>query len=957
MGQTKKSFIHRCLKHLSDIGLFFILLVLPALTIWIACSSIQDKILETDRQNCFDEMSEMTAHMMRLATPESYYQDSLRRLSESFRWAEKLEDVERISTQEKLELYLFDAQGKRLDWPKDENQKRKASEDYIGMLLKLSENSETELSKKELSIANSFSGNAMTLNSLVSTPNTLIDFQGIGLRRFGAWFKVRLPHDCNEQDGYLLAWLFSEKLEKYQLANQAIDKLQKLGGPQYTFAWIDLNRENYFRCSGNKRFKNSISKLLSAGTIKSSFMLDNNLFSVNDTNEGIRLLCTRQSPAPKPILKRYNSLIFIVIPVIILLYLWKLIFKVNLNLSVSSISIMIYTFAAFAGLATMIVSAVAYQYEKQKSLAQDYQNQAIQILEKVDQRYTDSHDDLLLQYKHLITELSTGNKPQEEILLPLRQAQADDQITYASYIDKHGRLIFQVPLDKQMISGSLADKYSKIINRISMQCLNIFNSTRSVMKRSSDPRTLKAVTVNAVEGLLSGRSKFLTIKLDNDEVKTFMDMTIDNNNLASGCLIIAHEPQKLETSYLRETGKNISDSTGFEFIAFPKKLSEPSLYYPKFSYTREEPLWKLNDMLNQTQLSSFKRGKVNGKEVIVAAMSAHNLKNYNLFLAMPLEKIKNDAFSLSKLFIIGTCFTLLFVIFLSTLLIQTITTPINTLTHKAKALKTEKIHEVTQVSFSDSSELESISTGLTNMVVKIKEFEEGNGLGKFIIPAVRKDSPKYLIDQIVPQSSSQKHCVCYITKLDDNKHFAFMISLNGIGLDCSLQLAMACTQIKLYIETSANSSPYDCLKNLEEYFRINLRRGINGSVFAMCLDEQADNVKYAGFGNFTLLKCDFCKNKCEEIELPQDNSFFKDFKENGNTSLSLSEGLSLIVIDKKFNIDNPRQYSEEFTNNCFDYTHFEDSLKAKANELSKSENTGSIILYLHSKLSKDSANG
>jgi len=99
---------------------FFFLLVLPVVTAWLSCETIQANLEREQQQQSLDEMAEMTAHMARLANPETYFQETLRRLNDSFRWASETADVSRIARPEILELFLFDAGGNRLNWPSGE---------------------------------------------------------------------------------------------------------------------------------------------------------------------------------------------------------------------------------------------------------------------------------------------------------------------------------------------------------------------------------------------------------------------------------------------------------------------------------------------------------------------------------------------------------------------------------------------------------------------------------------------------------------------------------------------------------------------------------------------------------------------------------------------------------------------------------------------------------------------
>ncbi|MDD3146526.1 MAG: hypothetical protein PHD82_04435, partial [Candidatus Riflebacteria bacterium] len=184
---------------------FFFLLILPVITAWLACATIQENLEVDQQRQSLDEMAEMTAHMARLANPETFFQESLRRLNDSFRWASETAEVKRFSTPEILELFLYDDSGRRIAWPEDEPlAKRKISEDYLRMLLELRQNPGRSLNRKDQSVATSFSGNFATAGSLARSLETLVNFQGIGLRKFGAWFETRLP---GNREGHLIAWL------------------------------------------------------------------------------------------------------------------------------------------------------------------------------------------------------------------------------------------------------------------------------------------------------------------------------------------------------------------------------------------------------------------------------------------------------------------------------------------------------------------------------------------------------------------------------------------------------------------------------------------------------------------------------------------------------------------------------------------------------------------------------
>jgi ABC-type multidrug transport system permease subunit len=91
-------------------------------------------------------------------------------------------------------------------------------------------------------------------------------------------------------------------------------------------------------------------------------------------------------------------------------------------------------------------------------------------------------------------------------------------------------------------------------------------------------------------------------------------------------------------------------------------------------------------MVNQTQLPSFKSGKINEKEVLVAAIPANQMKNYNLFLSMPVELMGDKTISLSNVLLIGSICSLFFIIVISVILSFSINGPMNILKKNVQSI-------------------------------------------------------------------------------------------------------------------------------------------------------------------------------------------------------------------------------------------------------------------------------
>lgn len=904
---TQKKRTRRAALH--SLVFFFFLLILPITTTWLVLQSIQSNLESDQRQQSLDEMAEMTAHMARLANHETYFQETLRRLSDSFRWAVSIDDIAFPFDANAIEVFLFDNKGKRLAWPDKEAKKRKISEDYLDILKNLRHQPGISLSKRHQSVATAFSGNYSTAHSMARSPETLINFQGLGLRKYGIWLETRLPMDAGE--GNMLAWLYPDRIDRYELAKRAVSKIQRLAGSKFIFAWIDLNDPTRNGCAGGVHFKEEGRSILATEGLKSGFRLNNELFAINDTPEGIRLICSRHLSTPPPLIGYFYSTLFTILPVILLLLIWKAAFMVRFDLSAGLQFSLVFGFTAVTGIAILLVGTMAWQYEKQNSLVAEYKQRAVQILEKIDRNFKASYGDLLRQYRHLNQLLGSSTATPDKILAPLAIAQSEDNLAFASYTDRYGNFLFKAPaVESSGNSTTIESKYANLIGGISSQLIKSFNSSKMPGNQyGSDPIAIKTLSTKPAEGLLANRSTIQNISFDGDETITFMDLTIDNADTASGCLFIVHEPRKMELKYLSQSGTNLTGATGFSLVAFPKKHGDRSSYYPRFSLTTELPLWKLQDLVNQTQVSSFRQGKIDGREVLVGAIPGHNLQNYNLFLIMPFNPIKNEARRLTLMFISATVLSLIFIAFLSMMLIRSLITPIEKLAGNATALKNSEHLPADTLMLCNGNELESISTGLTDLILKVREFNEGRSIKRHLLPPEALSRDNVLVDGFQILRSNEEKEIYHFSKLNDELSLIFMMRTDLSGIEASLTLSMARMAVRLISEELNVHSAYHCLKNLEEYFRINLRRKLAGDFVLILIQHDENKLYYSGCGAIKLITIDSENGEVLTCTLPDCELGSRDFFAFGNQELAFTAGHICIALSASIN----EQCNEQLT--------------------------------------------
>lgn len=878
----------------TNLFFFSFLVILPLLTLNYAFSTVQSNLEVSQQQEALDEMAEITSHMQRLADPQSFFQERLHRLSEAFRWVFDADEVSSIGYSDAVEIFLFDDSGKRIEWAHGQRGKNRISENYLELLIKSEKEPGRLLNRREQSVSASFSGNSSTVYHLAKSPGTLVSFQGLGLRKLGAWFKPRL---LGKEEGHLIAFISPDAISNFHLAERAIRKIQRLAGKNFRFAWLDLNNPDLSSCTRGRKLTEQGRQLLSLSGLKSAFKHEETLFAINDTPEGIRLICFRDLPPRPDILENYHNFLYALIPTIILFFLWKSIFCIRLDLSVRLQFGLIFGYTALTGIIILLAGITAFKNEKQTSMIAEQKHQAIKILEKIDRNFSASNGELLRQYRHFTRQLNLEETSPAEILAPLTRAQSEESIAFACFVDRQGQFLFRAPQNiEEGNAGVLEVKYANLLNSVSSQIIKTFNSSREPgNQQSHDVIGVSALSAKPVEGLLHNRATLQNIVFDGDETITFMDLAINASDTATGCFFVIHEPKKLQLKYLSSSGKAIADATGFQLAAFPKTTANRNSYFPRYSLTSELPLWKLQDLVNQTQVSSFKTGRIDNREVLVAASPGHNLRNFNLFLIMPMQVIQTDTRNLTAMFVTATLLSIIFIAFLSGMLIRSLITPISHLAGSADALSRGGILPEENLSIADGNELDSISTGLADLIIKVREFKDGRSIKRHLLPPVALELAQVGCNGFQISRSSSEREIYHFAAISENLILIFLMRTDLEGIEGSLNLSMARMAVRLISEELNVHSAYRILKDLEEYFRINLRRKLGGDFFLGLINLEEQNISWSGCGRIRLYlikpeQGDFSAHKLPETELGSNA-----FHEFSNQENEFSPGMLALV--------------------------------------------------------------
>lgn len=845
-------------KKLIYLAVTLALIILPAVIFFHFFSFIQERNYEHLRTQKLEEISEKTAHLLRLSDQQSYYQNALTRLANSFRWVNDINEISMNPCLHIADIYLFDSNYNRLNWKHGKQGKIRISQNYLQSVIKIHNMPAANLDRVETIQASSFSGNSSTVYAMAKSFNHLIDFRGLGLFIMGGIYNITF---INGEKGFMLAFINSEKIDRYKLAQKAIETLQKLVQDNYWFAWLDLNNPLIHSTGHDLYFSSEGLEMLSAESLRSEFEYKNHLYSIADTDEGTRLVTISTAPRKTSSETIQIRFMLIVLPSLLLFFIWKYLFNIQLGTSIIYQFTMLFGYVLIIGLVMLMGGIRIYSQEKERALIIQAQQNAVEILEKVDRNFYSSHSDLLRQYRFFARQLSTDKSP-KEVFKPLQKAKNENKIAFASYADQNGQIIIQVPksfTDK----GSIESKFANLIGAMSSQMIQIYNSSRIDNETDSvDVTGIAEFSARPVEGLMANRSNFQHVNFDGDNTLAFIDLVISPQGYAKGCLVIVHNPLLMEKSYLAQSASNLK-RFNYQLAAFPKKHTEFQAYFPNQELFAESPIWKLQDLVRQTQVACFKQGRVNNKMSLVTSIPGHNLKNYNLFLIAPISPVMMHAEHLSKLFSSSAALLVIFIMFSSLIIVRSLVKPISRLAKSAdKVLDSGQSHIQTN-DFENNDELETIATGLTDLIIKMKEISEGKSVKNYLLPPKPLELSWLQIGGLQINSKKQETEIYHFIQLDNKIAFIFVMSSKLNGIEASLQLAMVRMAARIISEHLNVQSAYHILRDIEHYFRINFRKNLDGNFFAAIVNGNEKSISFCGCGEINLCTI----NKDNEVKI------------------------------------------------------------------------------------------
>ncbi|MBP7634122.1 serine/threonine-protein phosphatase [Candidatus Ozemobacteraceae bacterium] len=842
---------------ISLVSFVTILILIPFSAAWHILDVLEKQETELVLGTASEDLQEITAHLSRLAHPETACLELADRLSRTVTWNGDLRRALSGWPADAVRLYLFDPAGRRVQRADCHAGMTVASERVFGLLLRAAHEESSQLTAAEKSQAESFLGSHQTLPLLSSRPNHLHDFSFVGLARFIGWYQIRAR--SGGIAGHLLIVIDQKKIDPFQLAARACARIDRLAGKGHSFGWLDLRNGRHAGLGDDKPLSGPLSGKLRRLRMKPLYRGETHLLALSDTSEGIRLFGMRRAPVPSDFILRLRSFLVVILIELFLVLIWAGIFGRHLVVPLRLQLLGWFGIAAVAGLAALIGFSHVYGQASQASLIRDNRNAAIRFLQRTDADFSPAFASWARVYRRAAREVETsiagpgaasitplaGVPGLEANLRPFAEAR---NFSAAFLYDMTDILRYKSVPTPDSTTGNFGNDQPKIIQALAQKAMDKFNSVPdedSGEMTTGSRNMLNVLLARPVEQLIRLRGTLQPMSLHGVNATVFLDLICTGDGLATAALVILHDTPVLEEKHLSATAANLERHTQHRLVALSKRSSGNLPAVPARGLLREPDLERLRELLDLTGATQHRLGRIGGERMLLTAIPGRVMSDYHLFLLTPFQPIDDAVRAVSTritlLAFAGTAFSLILAWMFGGMLLG----PMRILTEGIDRLVRMRIDEPVSVGTGD--ELQQIGDGVTAIMEDLHERSLAKTVQEHLISGRPMTGPGWHLQGWSRSASDIGGEIFDMLPLPDGR-IAFMVGdVAARGTSAALVMAMAKTATRLFLDEE-KATPTVVLSELDRYFRLHARRLSRVGMLLGIHDPATGLLRYAATG-------------------------------------------------------------------------------------------------------------
>ncbi len=834
-----------------------VLVLIPFFATWHILGVLEEQEAELVFETASEDLQEITAHLSRLAHPETACLELADRLSRAITWNGDLRRPLSGWPPDAVRLYLFDSSGKRVQRSGCSTGMTVASERVFGLVLRAAREGPFQLSAVEKSQAESFLGGHQTIPLLSSRPNHLHDFSFTGLARYVGWYQIAFQPGGIA--GHLLIFIDQKKIDPFLLAARACSRIGRLAGGGHVFGWLDLRNSRHSGLGGSKPLPGPLADKLRRLRMKPLYRGRNHLLALSDTSDGVRLFGMRRPPAASDLFVRLRSFLVVILLELLLVVMWAGIFGRDLVVPLRLQLLGWFGLAGVAGLAALIGFSHVYGQASQASLIRDNRNAAVRLLQSTDADFSPAFASWARAYRRAARDIERGIAGEAAsggtIVAGVSRLEAHLQpfaetrnFSAAFLYDTTNILRYKSIAAPDSTTGNFASDQPKIIQALAQKAMDKFNSVPdedSGEMTTGSRNMLNVLLARPVEQLIRLRGTLQPMTLHGVNATVFLDLLCTADGLATAALVILHDTPVLEAKHLSATAANLERHTRHRLVALSKRSSGNLPAVPPRGLLREPDLERLRELLDLTGSTQHRIGRIAGERMLVTAIPGRVMSDYHLFLLTPFQPIDDAVRAVSTritlLAFAGTGFSLLLAWMFGGMLLG----PMRILTEGIDRLVRMQLDEPVSVGTGD--ELQQIGDGVTAIMEDLHERSLAKTVQEQLLSGRPLTGPGWHLQGWSRSASDIGGEIFDMLALPDGR-IAFMVGdVAARGVSAALVMAMAKTATRLFLDEE-KATPTVVLSELDRYFRLHARRLSRVGMLLGIHDAATGCLRYAATG-------------------------------------------------------------------------------------------------------------
>ncbi len=751
------------------------------------------------------------ANLGRRVDPRQRFEDLTRRVVNALRWGEDPAPVLAAAGlgpgtgEGAFRLFLFDGKGRRRTATWTPTGLTNASERTLALLRRAAADPDFEMTSSERRLVTSFLGTDDAVALLVRHPHRLHDLGEKGVARLVGVFPYR---DRRHRRGYVLALVDLPSLDMGRLVRAALDRVDRLAGPHLRLRWglADLALGRFLPVPGGTPLPPARLQALDRRRPCTEHLTPTTVEATNLLGE--RFLVAAAAPLAPPPANPYGTWPvqggFFLGCLVLLEGLIRVLRTRFVALRWQILGL--FGLAAGVSLATLLGFGRMAREAREEGLIREQVTSAGQILEKLDQGFAAFLDRQADRYGKLMRGATTAAAAQRR----LRAARpwlgrARSAISVHS-IGKDGHALFrQEPAGWYSLKELWGRDTYPILTRIGLSTLAHLNDPVAARQELSHTGTNfeKSVAIGLGGECAGFVGRLGVFTAGTQRLRLFSDVARTPDNHAIATLLISHENNSLERSYLWEARRRIRNLPGGRELRFTAFLRPgiPRAYAAFRTAADDQAMRDLIDLTARTSAVEATLGRYRGREAILVACPGRGLADYVLVLATPLEPIRAMTRRLERGFQVIAGLLLLFALGLGLIFSDLLLGPVGALSEGIRHLQGGSFPGFSPPRTGDV--LQEIGHGIGGIMDEMRNLATARAIHEQLFPAGPLIAGAFRLSGR-SRSVSDIGDEIFDYRLEQGGQVVFwMASLPGTLLGSALGLAMTKMALRLSLDSGA----------------------------------------------------------------------------------------------------------------------------------------------------------